>query len=170
MLKDAKEPRAKALADRAAGELALMYARLGLAEKLQTHLASLEGRTIVGSATEQIAGARQGLWTMRHVPGIAFRCGPLALDRIRANADPNLAGHQYIQGAHSTTNGFSLSQLQQLSRDLGMAYVMAFREPGAPVILRAVVHWKVGHFAALLRQDGKQYLVQDPTFGSRNDI
>ena len=38
---------------------------------------------------------------------------------------------------------------------------MAFRSPGAPVIVPSVVHWKVGHFAAITRALSGRYLVQD---------
>src|SRR5581483_10776040 len=37
--------------------------------------------------------------------------------------------------------------------------------PGAPVVVPSVVHWKVGHYAAILRQEGKRFFVVDPTFG-----
>src|SRR5260221_7176166 len=105
---NATEPKAKALADRAAGDWAMLYARLGRMTDLESILKSLENRTIIGSASEKIAGAKQGLWSMKNVPGISFRCGPLALDRIRTSENPNLAANPHIQDAQSTTNGFSL--------------------------------------------------------------
>jgi RHS repeat-associated protein len=33
-----------------------------------------------------------------------------------------------------------------------------------PFIVPSVVHWKVGHYAAIVRQDGDRYLVEDLTF------
>ena len=30
----------------------------------------------------------------------------------------------------------------------------------------SVVHWKVGHYAAMVRQEGDRYQLQDPTFGN----
>ena len=33
-------------------------------------------------------------------------------------------------------------------------------------IVPSVVHWKVGHYAALVRQVGDRYLLADPTFGN----
>ena len=64
----------------------------------------------------------------------------------------------------STTNGTSLNQVLRLSRELGMHYQMAYRTNGAALLLPAVVNWKVGHYAALLREENGQYLLQDPTF------
>ncbi len=167
LLKSNSEPECKTLADRAGGELALMLARLGRMDELKQLLQEFEGRPIVGSATERISGARQGLWTMQHRPEIAFRCGPLALDRIRAAKHSTLAGHALVQNSTSTTNGFSLDQLTELASALGMNYRAAFRSPGAPFIMNSVVNWKVGHYAALLNQSPQgHYHLQDPTFGS----
>jgi len=42
---------------------------------------------------------------------------------------------------------------------------MAKRTPGAEVIVPALVHWKVGHFAALVAKQNDKYLMKDPTFG-----
>jgi RHS repeat-associated protein len=45
---------------------------------------------------------------------------------------------------------------------------MAFREREGAFVVPSVLHWKVGHYAALVRQEGDRYLLQDPTFG--NDV
>jgi YD repeat-containing protein len=42
---------------------------------------------------------------------------------------------------------------------------MAYRSPGAPILVPAVMHWKVGHFAALLEGRDGLYHVGDATFG-----
>ncbi len=42
---------------------------------------------------------------------------------------------------------------------------MAYREPGATLIVPAVMHWKVGHFAAIIKESRSGYQVEDPTFG-----
>jgi hypothetical protein len=64
----ATDVRGKALADRAVGELAFMYARLGMTTELDALLASLRGRGFTGPATERITGAHEGLATMRASP------------------------------------------------------------------------------------------------------
>ena len=166
--KGATEPRARALADRAAGELALMYARLGRRTELEALLKSVEGRVFVGSATEKIAGAREGLWNMQHRPEISFRCGPLALHRILVAAGPNPKADSVIINSASPPEGFSLSEVADLSKEVGLNYQMAFRQTGAVLRVPAVVHWKVGHYAALVREEGGRYLLQDPTF--RDDV
>ncbi len=45
---------------------------------------------------------------------------------------------------------------------------MAFREKDAAFVVPSVVHLKVDHFAAITRQEGDRYLLQDSTFG--NDV
>jgi ABC-type bacteriocin/lantibiotic exporter with double-glycine peptidase domain len=76
-----------------------------------------------------------------------------------------------IQEMQSTERGTSLKQVWQLAQKLGMKYRPAKRKPGARFIVPSVIHWKVGHFGALLAayQEGK-YLVQHPTFGSETTI
>jgi len=168
LAKDATEANGKAIADRAVGELAYMFARLGRVAELEALLKSVDGRPLTGPATERISGARGGLWTMRNDPGIAFCCGPMALQRIKHSVDPKNLDHEIIRAAKSTQNGFSLPQVAALSQKLGLNYRMAFREKGVAAVTPSVVHWKVGHYAAIVRQEGDRYLVQDSTF--RNDV
>ena len=203
LAKDATDRKAKAVADRAGGELAFMYARLGRMTDLEALLNSVEGRTFIGAATERITGAREGLWSMQHTPEVSFKCGPYALLRILVSDQKLLASVSTnalkdIFDAASTTNGFSLPQVAALSRKVGLNYQMAFRTSsvkrssrresvpsGKPemsqsgltsaatsggesgeFIVPSVVHWKVGHYAALVRQEGDRYLLEDPTFGN----
>ena len=166
LLKNETGPVARSLADRAASELAYMYGRLGRLSELAALLREVEGRVFIGSATEKISGARQGLWTMQHRPEIAFRCGPFALEQILLNQKSTNAGSLILHEAPSTTNGCSLNEVVELSRRIGMNYQMAFRRPGAALLMPAVVNWKLGHYAALIKEAGGLYLLQDPTFGN----
>jgi RHS repeat-associated protein len=166
LLASATDPAVKPIADRSAGELAYMYGRLGRMTELAALLDSVTDRVFTGPAAEKIAGARQGMWTMQNWPGVAFRCGPYALDRIRMTQDPSLGPSSLVHDSKSTTNGFALTEVADLSRQLGMNYQMAQRKHGAPFIVPAVVNWKVGHYAALVKETNGLYLLQDPTFGN----
>ena len=161
------DPAQKPLADRAIGELAYMLARLGRMAELGELLNSVEGRVFCGPATEKIAGAREGLMNMQARPEISFRCGPLALHRIKLAVHPDDPQSELIDASESTQQGFSLHQVAELSHTLGLDYQMAFRYKGAEFIAPSVVHFKVDHFAALIRHEGDRYLLQDPTF--KND-
>lgn len=165
-LKDTTDPKGKAQADRALGELARMDSKLGRMDELNNLLASVTNRSLTGPATQLIHHAQEAIWLMQNRPGISFRCGPMAMDSILADKNPAKASNPLIIQSQSTTNGFALFQVASLSKQLGMNYQMAFRSPGAAWVLPAVVHWKVGHYAALLRRDGDRFLVKDHTFQS----
>lgn len=170
--KGEQRPSGKALMDRTAGELAELNARLGRYEWLEPFFKEIEGRDIRGAATEKIAGARQGLWLMQNRPSDAFRCGPMALDRIRAHQDEKLAFDEKIVKSQSTLQGMSLASVNELAAQLGMDYLAVRRDPGASLagLLPAVIHWKVGHYAALTANNGDHFRVEDPTFGGVNSV
>jgi RHS repeat-associated protein len=167
LLKNSTDPAIKPLADRAVGELALMNCRIGRKEDVAALLQSIAGRAVVGRATELIAQARETLWRNENQPEIAFRCGPLALSEILAYQRSPRLTNNILRNSVSTAKGCSLSYVADLSSKLGMNYQMAFRESGEVLPTPAVVHWKVGHYAALIREENGLYLLQDPTF--RND-
>lgn len=154
-----------AIADRAVAELAELNARLGRFDRLEALFADIAGRDIHGSAGQKVAQAREGLAKMREEPGQAFRCGPMALDRIMAYSSAAYRPDPQIVEAKSTERGTSLAQVQALSAVAGLHLQMARRSLGAAPIVPAVVHWKAGHFAALVAEHEGRYLLQDPTFG-----
>jgi RHS repeat-associated protein len=164
-LQDETSPPTRRLADRTIGELAKMYSRIGEMERLEEIIADFGDRRLAGPATELMAGAKQALWLMRHRPEVAFRCGPLALksiSKVLPDSDEDVAA--LVQQSASTYRGYSLSQLEKLSQDMGLYLQMAKRTPGADVVVPCVVHWKVDHYAAITRQEGGRYLIVDPTF------
>jgi len=154
----------KSLADRAAAELISTLARFGRASEMKVLFDETESRNITGSAQALIREAREGYWIMKEKPSRGFRCGPYAVDAVLS------AGKKYEPNARiakeaSTENGTSLAQLKALAEDVNLDYVPAKRSSGASWPVPSVVHWKVGHFAALTREENGKYLVKDPTFG-----
>jgi RHS repeat-associated protein len=169
--KQATDPKGKAIADRAVGELAYLYARLGRMTELQALLRSVEGRPLTGAATERIAGAREGLWNMQNRPEVSFKCGPYALMQILKLNPSGLVSStnnelQEIVNFPSTQKGCSLPQVAELSKKVGLNYRMASRAQDAEFVVPSVVHWKAGHYAAMVRQEGDTFLLEDPTFGN----
>lgn len=167
------DPQASAMAGKAAGELALMYARLGRYESLEALLKQVEDRTFSGSGGNLLDDARLGFGLMTSNPGISFRCGPLALSRILASQDQKDYFPAPLRDSVSTRQGFSLTQTRDFALAAGMTgFRMAKRAPGAAIIAPAVVHWKVGHYAALLGPPGSsgRYKVEDPTFATQTPL
>jgi len=164
LCQDVQSGPAKPEADRVLGELARMYSRIGRMSELRNLLHSVEGRNLTGPGAPLIHAAQRALWLMKNRPGFCFRCGPLALDRILMRTAPAKTANPAFDDYRSPTNGFTLPQIAELSRRLDMNYQMAFRSPDASFIAPAVVHWKVGHFAAVVEQRGDRFLVQDFTF------
>jgi len=164
--KDATDRPTRQLADRALGELFELNARLGRADVLEQWFTAIEGRDVIGSATEQVAGARQALWLMRNRPGEAFRCGPLAVHAILRATRADSQGDARVLAYPSTLNGTSLAQMRTLAGTVGLDLQMAQRlEVSAPLPLPAVVHWRTDHFAAVIREENGRVLVHDATFG-----
>jgi len=164
-LKDATSAPLKNLADRTLGELTQLHSRLGHFDRLQELLSEADQRNVGGSGTARVAGARQGLWLMKNKPGLAFRCGPLAISRIYQTLHPGVAVPDSIRAFQSTQEGTCLANLNTLAEQVGLEYQIAFRNPGAAVLYPSLVHWKAGHYAAISKKIDDSYLVQDPTFG-----
>ncbi|OJH33718.1 RHS repeat-associated core domain-containing protein [Cystobacter ferrugineus] len=156
------------IANRAVAEYAKMNARVGRADELDRIFAEVKDRTFMGDARVKLEGALEGSWVMKNRPGVAFRCGPYALTNIAPLLDAGAASRssEFLAGIQSPPMGFSLTEVMAMSQRLGLKLQMARRAPGSSVILPAVVHWKVGHFGALVREMGGKYLLQDPTFGN----
>jgi len=160
--KGSKDPKAVAVGDRAGAELADLDARLGRSAHLETLLKELAKRPLRGSAASKAQGAQEGLDRIKTTPERNFRCGPLSLASIRkaqGRPEPKLLEEN---GAPS---GTSLLYNQKLGQKYALNLQMAKRESGAGIPLPAVMHWKSGHFAALVKLANGRYLMQDPTFG-----
>lgn len=154
---------AKALADRAFGELIQINAWVGRYESIEPLLEEAGDRVFVGGATEMVSGARHGLWIMKNTPERGFMCGPAAIYEILTTTTTN-ADLSHILAARSTTNGFNLEGVKELAEDCGLSYQMARRGPGASIPLHSVVHWKLNHYGVIVDKRDGQYLIQDGTF------
>jgi RHS repeat-associated protein len=164
LVKGGDSEEAKTVANVTAGELAELYGRLGRKESVEGMLTELQGRDISGPAAAKLFAVRQGLWTMKNEPEKGFLCGPYALSSVLAARGEKDTFPAVLQQACSTTNGTSLAQLKEWSEQLNMHMQMARREPGAEVPLPAIVNWKAGHFAALLKNGNGRFLMKDPIF------
>jgi RHS repeat-associated protein len=154
----------RAIAFRALGELLELNSRLGRVSDLETLLSQTEGIELSGPITERVEQARQALWLMQNEPGESFRCGPWALDRILASRRADYVTPEKIVQMRSTAQGTSLAQMRALSAQVGLRMTAIHRDPGSGVPVPSIVHWRAGHFAAIVRESAGRYLVEDPTF------
>ncbi|MDD2710648.1 MAG: hypothetical protein PHV34_21930, partial [Verrucomicrobiae bacterium] len=158
--------REKAIVDRAVSELARLNSSFCRYERLNALMWELKGREMRGASAERVNAARLGLWLMENVSDESFRCGPMALDRLRSWKKPLLAGDIKIHmAASSGRNGFSLTQLEKMAHELKMDYQMARRQPGATVVTPAMVHWKSFHYGAVVEEQNGRYRVLDLSMG-----
>lgn len=154
-----------AVADRAVADLCHLLSNLGRREELQPLLDEVKDRPMRGGSATELNYARANSALMKTKPGISFKCGPFALGRIQRMLHPDQPLSPLIIKAQSSPKGFSLGQVEDLSEKLGMGFKMLKRTGNAPLILPSVVHWKSGHYAAILKEKDGRYVVQDPTFG-----
>jgi RHS repeat-associated protein len=164
--RSATEPRAKALVDRAIGELVKMHARIGHAQELETLFRDLGDRPVSGRATEAVQGAREALWMFHHRPGIAYLCGPMALRNLLLAQGASYDSVKFLSDVRSGPHGVSLAEVAHLAGQAKLPYRLIFRKPGQPIPVPSLVHWKVTHFAAIVEESDGRYHTQDPTFGS----
>jgi hypothetical protein len=167
--KDLTERKPRALVDRAVGELVLLHARLGHVEQVAAVLDEIGDRPVSGPATEAVQIARETLWVMRTDPKHLFLCGPLALKKLMLAQNASLADVRFLDKYRAGPKGVSLAEVAHLAQQAQVPYRPVSREPGLPVPVPSVVHWKVGHFAAIVGEKDGRYQVRDPVFG-RQDL
>jgi RHS repeat-associated protein len=163
--RDNRDPQVKALVDRVAGELLRMHARLGHADQIDSLLAEIGDRKLTGSATEDLKGAKQGLWMMRHNPGVSYLCGPMALKNLLLAIGRPASDVDFLDAYRSGPQGVSLAEVATLAAQAKLDFRLVHREAGQPIPIPSIVHWKVSHFAAIVGESNGRYHVKDPTFG-----
>ena len=162
--KEATEPHARALVDRAVGELAWLYGSLGRVESMTALLGEIGDRKVTGSATEALQTAHEQLSLARKDPGRLFNCGPLALIALMQTRGPISEQLRLLQWYRAGPNGTSLAEVARLADDAKFSYRLVFRKPGQTVPVPAIVHWKIGHFATIIGEVGGRFHVVDPAF------
>ena len=156
-------PEAALMFTRIGARLAEVSARVGRREDVERLVAELGKATMHPDDIETLRGVQQGLVTMQTRPEAAFRCGALALERVRVFLNSTNAGHEAVIGSASSKDGMNLFEVAALSEATGMKYRMAFRNPGTTLVMPAVMHLRIGHFVAALRDFRGKVQLDDPT-------
>ena len=159
------DPRMKALVDRVAGELLRMHARLGHADAIEALIADIGDRHLTGQATEELTGAKEGLYIFRHNPGIGYLCGPMALKNLLLALGRPADQVHFLDDYRSGPQGVSLAEVATLAGTAKLDFHLVHRDADQPIPIPSVVHWKVSHFAAIVGEENGRYHIKDPTFG-----
>lgn len=156
----------KPLADRAIGELVLLHTGLGHIDRAKALLAEIGERPVANPGGQWVEAARQTLWVLENDPKHAFLCGPLALKFLMME-DPATTPEQvkFVNRYRASPQGASLAEVARLADEAKVSLTPVFRKPGEAVPVPSVVHWKLGHFAAILGRENGGYRIKDPVLG-----
>ena len=166
--KGATEPHARALVDRAVGELARLNSSLGHLEDLAILFGEIGDRPVSGPATETIQTSSEMLVLAAKDPRHLFLCGPQALTSLLLAQGAMSEKVSFLQRYRASPNGTNLAEVGQLAEKANFSHRLVFRKPGKSVPVPSIVHWKVGHFAAIVGEANGQFHVQDPVFQDRD--
>lgn len=114
---------------------------------------------------EKFLRAKDSYYLMQIHPGLAYRCGTLALKAVGQALQPTNKALEVLVDLPSPTNGFSLAALVEMADQHGLNLVAVRRATGQELVVPSVVHWRQNHYASILEQGAAGYLVADPTFG-----
>lgn len=167
--KDRDDDEGRAVADRAIAERADLLTRVGRQQNLEALLDDIEGRDIRGSASQWVLRAQQAVWFLQNMHEKAVPSGPVAVQRVLAFLHGEDAPAGPIWEVHATPEGATLLEMRDLAGRVGLDMQMAFRAEGE-FPLPAVAHLRLGHFAAVIRREGSDYLLDDPILGGHQWI
>jgi RHS repeat-associated protein len=153
--------------DGAIAQLATMYVRCGRRDALQRLFKETQQRSFAGPSAVLMVEARDALRAMQESPSRARVCGPAALEVLEKQNKKTLLHDPRLFQINATERGTNLQQLEHLSEKIGLNYRAARRvSSDAPLITPSLVHWKIGHYAALVAKVGPGFIMEDPTYGS----
>ena len=156
---------AKALADEAVGKLVLLEAELGHKNRVARLLHEIALRPVSGPATSFVQNAREMLWVIRNDPKHLYFCGPEALATLMVAQGATAKELSFVWKLRASARGMSLAALERLAAKEKEPLVAVFRRPSEPVPVPSIVHWKVGHYAAISGEENGRYRVVDPVLG-----
>src|SRR5262249_51635968 len=133
-------------------------------DELKKYFAEAGKRPFFGTDEYKVLAAKNGFIHMQKAPGEAFRCAPWALNSL-FYLNKGKGENQFLKkNAKSTSQGTTLAQAKGWADKIGLQYQLAKRSKGAPFVSPALVHFSVGHFAAIVGSENGRYHIQDPTF------
>ena len=158
-------PAAGLVGDYVIGNLTELLARLGHNDRLSQLLQETANRKWESVAWQQHYNAAKDAWhRMNSQPQASFRCGIAALTKLVESLNPNDPALLGLKSASPGENGTSMADLSNLAQGYNLNLQPVIIPSTSELIVPSVVHYQVGHFAAILKKDGNSYLVSDPVF------
>ncbi|MBI1752113.1 MAG: hypothetical protein HY014_02085 [Acidobacteria bacterium] len=161
LAKAGSSPTHRRIADRAVTEWMCLCVKGGDEQTLAALLDEARARPMHGGAAQRRVDAERALFAMQKEAKF-YLCGPTALATVNQVMKP---GHPVdsrdVKDTIPGPNGTSLFQLAMMASHWDIPLQMLKRDPGAKVLTPSVMHWKIGHWAAVLRERGGRYLVQE---------
>lgn len=162
--RNAQEPQARALVDRAVGELAQLFANLGQIEELKKFLADVGDRPIVGSATESFQIAYEQVRLAKSDPRHLYICGPLALRSLMLERHAELDSVNFLLWYRASEKGTNLQEISELADKVKLDHHLIRRSVGQKVPVPSIMHWNVGHFATVVGEANGRFHIRDAVF------
>ena len=94
-------------------------------------------------------------------------CGLMALHELAMALQGATAETTIIDAASVPAKGFSMTELLDLSAKAGLDLAAVRRQADGPIPIPSIVHWKHGHYTAIVERRGDWYRLADPSFGKR---
>jgi len=162
--RSARGPHAEALVDRAVGELLRLDASLGRMDDVTAVFREIGDRPLTGSATEDEQMAAEVSAIAKKDPRHLFLCGPFALRSLMIALGVPKANVKFLEWYVATAKGTNLAEVGHLADEANFPHRLVFRSPDQNVPVPSVMHWRVGHFAAIVGQAYGRFHIIDSVF------
>lgn len=161
LAKSDSSPIGRRIADRAIAEWMWLCVKAGDDATLEKLLKETKERPMRGGPAQRRADAERALFAMQ-TEAKFYLCGPTALATVNQLLKPNHpVDSRDVKDTIPGPNGTSLFQLAMMASNWDIPLQMLKRDPGAKVLTPSVMHWRVGHWAAVLQESGGRYLIQE---------
>lgn len=156
-----RSPLGRRIADRAVTEWMWLCVKAGDDATLERLLRETKDRPMRGGSAQRRADAERALFAMQKEAKF-YLCGPTALATVNQRLKPSRpVDPRDVKDTIPGPNGTSLFQLAMMASHWDIPLQMLKRDPGAKVLTPSVMHWKTGHWAAVLQEANDYYLVQE---------
>jgi RHS repeat-associated protein len=160
--KDASQGPARLVADQAYADYVSFLADLGRSDELSVMFKEGAARSVGrGPLQQAVNAAREGYQLMLADPSASYKCGTFALNQVALALRGRSFNSAAILQAPSPSMGFSMTKLVELAAANKLGLIAVRRPKGEAVVVPCVVHWKQGHYAAILRHTEERYELVD---------